>query len=257
MGEVPGLALFRDRFVHHQDKYFLIGGCALHTVLSEAGAVARATKDLDIVLVVESVDPSFVELFWQFVEEGGYEIRQTGDGQRRNFHRFKRPANAQFPATLELFSRSVALSRPLAKASNLTPIPVAEETESLSAILLDDEYYRYILERRLNLSGLPYIGEDCLIPLKAMAWLELRERKANGEGIDSRDVNKHLTDVLTLADLLTADVNFSVPPRIAEDIQRFIRAAREAQPSMDMFGKNANLEDYLARIEAAFAASQP
>lgn len=255
MEEIKGLALFRDRFAAHQDKYFLIGGCALYTTLSEAGQEPRATKDLDIVLVVEAIDQSFVELFWQFVEEGGYEIRQAGNDERRNFYRFKRPTNPDFPAMLELFSRSAALARPLAEGSTLTPIPMAEEVESLSAILLDDEYYEFILARRRTLLGLPYISEECLIPLKALAWLEMRERKANGEQVDSSDIRKHLMDVFTLTRLLTEGVGFGVSPRIAEDIRRFTSQARKENPSMERFGRNAVLEDFLLRIEAAFSAA--
>jgi hypothetical protein len=255
VAEVKGLALFRDRFAAHKEKYFLIGGCALHTTLSEAGQAARATKDLDIVLVVEAIDQTFVELFWQFVEEGGYEIRQEGNGEARNFYRFKKPTIPEFPAMLELFSRSAALSRPLAQGSTITPIPVAEEVESLSAILLDDEYYEFILARRRTLLGLPYISEECLIPLKALAWLDLRERKANGAQVDSKDIKKHLTDVFALTNLLTPGVSFNVSPRIAEDIRRFTIQAREENPSMERYGKTAVLEDFLLRIEAAFAAA--
>lgn len=255
MAEVRGLALFRDRFAAHQEKYFLIGGCALHATLSEAGKAARATKDLDIVLVVEAIDQSFVELFWQFVEEGGYEIRQEGDGGTRNFYRFKKPTNPDFPSMLELFSRSAALPRPLAQGSTITPIPVAEEVESLSAILLDDEYYEFILARRLTLLGLPYISEECLIPLKALAWLDLRERKVNGAQVDSKDIKKHLTDVFTLTSLLTPGVSFNVSPRIAEDIRRFTSEARKENPSMGRLGRNAVLDDFLQLIETAFSAA--
>lgn len=47
MAEVRGLTLFRDRFAGHQDKYILIGGCALHAVLSQSEIKPRATRDLD------------------------------------------------------------------------------------------------------------------------------------------------------------------------------------------------------------------
>lgn len=32
----------------------------------------RATKDLDIVLIVEALTPEFVSKFWQYVQTAGY-----------------------------------------------------------------------------------------------------------------------------------------------------------------------------------------
>lgn len=254
MAEITGLALFRDRFADHGDKYILIGGCALHTVLSTEGLDPRATKDLDIVLVVEAIDASFVNRFWQFIEEGGYAERQVSKSAQRNFYRFHKPVNREFPAMLELFAREPALVRPLAEGSHLTPIPVGEDVESLSAILLDSDYYDFILRERRELMGMPYIGEGCLIALKAQAWLEMRERKAMGSAIDSRNIRKHLMDVLALTQVLTPRSRFSASPRIAADLARFTDEARREQPDVSRFGTSTTLESMLRRIDAAFVA---
>jgi len=43
-----------------------------------AGLEFRATKDLDIVLHIEALECGISgEVFWKFVEQGGYEIRQA------------------------------------------------------------------------------------------------------------------------------------------------------------------------------------
>lgn len=252
MAEVRGLTLFRDWFADHQDKYILIGGCALHAVLSQSEINPRATRDLDIVLVVEAIDASFVTLLWEFIEEGGYALRQVSPGEQRTFYRFQKPAKAEFPAMLELFSRQPSLTIPLRPGSHLTPIPVGEDVASLSAILLDTDYYNFILAERRDWMGMPYIGEGCLIALKAVAWLEMRERRAGGGAVDSKAIRKHLLDILALSQLITPDSRFETNPRISSDIARFAIEARTEQPDLSHFAQASALEPLLQRIEAAF-----
>jgi len=103
---------------------------------------------------------------------------------------------------------------------HLTPIPVDEAVASLSAILLDDAYYAFILAGRREVDGLPWVGEDRLIPLKASAWLDLGERQARGEPVDSKNIRKHANDVLRLSQLLAPDMRIPV----VELVERIARA---------------------------------
>src|SRR3990167_3461568 len=81
---VGGLDVFRESFAGHADQFVLIGGTAATLAMEEAGLEFRATKDLDIVLHIEALSPSFGEVFWSFVEAGGYEIRQASDTGSRS-----------------------------------------------------------------------------------------------------------------------------------------------------------------------------
>ena len=67
---VTGLDLFRNHFASHRDQYVLIGGVAAALVMEDAGLEFRATKDLDVVLVVEMLDAAFVDRFWKFIRAG-------------------------------------------------------------------------------------------------------------------------------------------------------------------------------------------
>ena len=58
------------------------------------------TKGFDIVLLVEALDDDFLALFWKFVREGGYQIKECSDGTR-NLFRFLKPTDKSFPAMLE------------------------------------------------------------------------------------------------------------------------------------------------------------
>lgn len=64
---------FRAHFAGHEHQYVLIGGAACELIMDEVGLDIRATKDLDIVLIVEALDAAFAERF----EEGGYEMLQA------------------------------------------------------------------------------------------------------------------------------------------------------------------------------------
>jgi hypothetical protein len=247
---VRGLDVFREHFAGNAHQFVLIGGTAATLAMEEAGLEFRATKDLDIVLHIEALNPSFGEVFWRFVEAGGYEIREASGTGKPVFYRFQKPANERFPAMLELFCRAPDGIN-LAAGSQLTPIPIDEAVASLSAILLEDEYYDFILAGRKEADGLSWVGEDRLIPLKASAWLDLGERQAKGEPVDSKNIRKHANDVLRLSQLLAPDVRIDVAPRIAQDLNRFldgIEADRSIDPkSIRISSSVATLVDRIAQ----------
>lgn len=143
---VIGLGRFTAQFADFTDQYTLIGGAACEVHIEQAGLAFRATKDLDIVLCVETMGADFTERFLQFVEAGGYEQRERSTGGKE-FYRFIKPKDKSYPHMLELFSRKPDAII-LAPASYLTPIPVEDEIASLSAILLDDSYYALLIGRR-------------------------------------------------------------------------------------------------------------
>ena len=156
---MKGLDVFRAWFADYPDQYILIGGTAATLAMEEAGLDFRATKDLDVVLHVEALTPAFGETFWRFIEAGGYEIRQASDTGKPAFYRFQKPTDNSFPVMVELFSRAPDSLRPI-ENGQLTPIPFDEAVSSLSAILLDDAYYAFIMAGRREIDGLPWKNID-------------------------------------------------------------------------------------------------
>lgn len=215
---VEGLAVFRDRFRGLDDCYVLIGGTACDLWMGERALDFRATKDLDMVLVVEALRPEFFQVFWQFVKDAGYE--GFGSGQTpRNFYRFKKPAQADFPWMIELFSRR-ALDLPA--DVHLSPVPAGEDLSSLSAILLDDDYYRLVLNSRRIVDGISTVPASCLIPLKARAWLDLTARKTAGEAnVNDSDIKKHRNDVFRLLVTLAPADRFQVSEAVRTHLRQF------------------------------------
>lgn len=225
---VRGLDLFKAHFARYGDRYILIGGTACSILLEDAGLDFRATKDLDIVLCIEALDADFVREFWEFIRAGRYQVQQKSTGAKQ-FYRFKNPEDPSFPFMLELFARKPELLS-LSNDSHLTPIPVDEDVSSLSAILLSDDYYGFIKSGAQQVDGLSLVTAEYLIPLKAIAWLELSKRKADGDAIDSTDIKKHKNDVFRLYQLVTPSAKIALPLAIQEDMRRFVDTVLEDAP---------------------------
>ncbi|MDE2423790.1 MAG: hypothetical protein KGN31_06220 [Betaproteobacteria bacterium] len=255
---VRGLDIFKEYFAAYANQYVLIGGTAASLTMEEAGLEFRATKDLDIVLHVEALTSTFGVAFWKFVGDGGYEIRQASNTGKPIFYRFQKPSDARYPAMIELFARAPDGLQP-SEGSQLTPIPLDEAVSSLSAILLDEVYYSFIMTGRREVDGLPWVGEDRLIPLKAIAWLELTSRKEQGAKVDAKDVRKHLNDVLRLSQLLAPATRIAVDKKISEDMTRFLVAVA-ADPSIDpktlQLG-NVAVAELVVRIAQAYEIELP
>jgi len=188
--------------------------------MGEVDLEFRATKDLDIVLCVEVLDKEFVEAFWAFIRDGKYKDREKSTGNRQ-YYRFQKPEVERYPFMLELFSRKPDVLS-LDKDSHLTPIPIDEDVSSLSAILLNDDYYDFLCAGRKEMDGLVFVGAEQLIPLKAKAWLDLSSLKKQGENVDSKSIRKHKNDIFRLYQILDPAFDGAVPDSIKEDMREFL-----------------------------------
>jgi hypothetical protein len=101
---IKGLDKFKAHFAQHAKSFVLIGGVACHEWPATQGLEFRATRDIDIVLIVEALDQGFIARFWEFVDAGQYEIRERATG-KRELYRFSKPKDDTYPTMLELFSR--------------------------------------------------------------------------------------------------------------------------------------------------------
>ena len=248
---VKGLDVFRNYFRNYSNCYILIGGTACDLAMEEAGLPFRATKDLDIVLCIEVIDRDFIQAFWDFIRLGGYQIQEKASGKKQ-FYRFTNPADKSFPYMLELFSRKPdALA--IADESHLTPIPTEEEVASLSAILLDDGYYSFIVSGKKEKDGLQAIGADRLIPLKAKAWLDLNYRKQQGATIDSKSIRKHRNDVFRLYRIAEPGKTVSLPTNIAKDLQLFFSLIPNEEIDLKSLGLGSTtIESIIAELKRIY-----
>lgn len=247
---VKGLVKFTEHFAGHEDQYVLIGGTAMVLALEEVDIPTRGTKDLDIVLSLEVLDPAFVAAFWAFVREGDYEVKERSDSDR-TFYRFRRPKTDGFPEMLELFSRKPdALTVPGGQV--IVPIKAGEEAESLSAILLDEDYYRFLHARKEMIRGVPVVDSPGLIALKAHAWVQLSAARDAGQEVDRSKINKHRADVLRLSQMLAPSTRVPVPAKILAEIEQLLAGIDPAAVNLKQLEIAGTLDEAIDRIRAAF-----
>ena len=214
---VKGLEHFKDRFRGYSDNFILVGGVASYLLLDEAGAPkTRATKDLDIVLMIKPTN-EFIRAIKDYVVEGGYEIQEGENGQSR-FYRFQKPTDDEFPIMIELFATAGSDIK-LFEGQHIIPISSSDGAESLSAILLDDEYFSIIKKNGVDNDGIYILNYLGLIPFKAKAYLEIKER-----GEDSRSWKKHRGDIINLAvNFLSTDQREELTGKVRDHFVEFMK----------------------------------
>ena len=243
---VHGLDKFKAYFSSFEKEYVLIGGTACDILFTEMGTTFRATKDLDIVLIIESMNPSFGQALWKFLNDGGYRHKEK-NSENSQFYRFSDPQDATFPKMIELFSRHPG-NLIVKNQHGLTPIHVDENITSLSAILLDDAYYSALLSGRKTYDGISVVTIETIILFKIKAWLDMKLRIENGEEIDSRDIKKHKNDVFRLLANVVPSIRIPVAPIIERDIIHFIEKVAQEKPDQKNLGIKNTSPDELLKI---------
>lgn len=205
---------------------------------------SRATDDIDMILVIEKMTPEFGQRFWEFIDEGKYENLQRKREDKEpvtELFRFLEPKNG-FPVQIELLSKYPdVLGVPT--GFHLTPIPVGEEIPSLSAILLDEEYYRHTIDSSIIEEGICIANPLSLLCLKVKAFLNLTEEKKINPNVRSADIKKHRDDVFKL---LAMRIDPFTPVELSatmkDEVSVFINTMEESLP-------NQSLRDSLQRTD--------
>ena len=245
---VPGLGAFRDAMAGHEGSYALIGGSACDLLLSDQGAGFRATKDLDVVVLTEGVAEGFARAFWRFVADGGYEPWRGRD-ERVRFYRFVHPKSQGYPHMVELFARHPGF--PLFDdESGIAPLPFDEDISSLSAILLDDDYYALLVEGLTVVEGISTLDEAHLIPLKMRAHIDLNDKHDAGGRVNGADLKKHRKDVLRLLEFVPDDAVLDLPDKVKADAERFVAAVEDPAFRIDQLRLSFDKETAIARLRA-------
>lgn len=249
---VKGVDLFARHFAPYKDQYIIIGAVACSAAFSELEQDFRMTHDIDMVLIVEALSPEFVRAFWSFIRAGGYDHQSKSRGKPQ-YYRFDKPSHPEYPETIELFSRKPDI---LGEDYNgtLVPIPVDDELSSLSAIMLDDGYYSLLRQGRYDAGNLSCLKTEYLIIFKAKAWLDLRQRKLQGEQIDSRKINKHKNDILRLSQILDPQSEISLGKEIKDDLRLFLSLLEaEQMPLKEMGILNQKPADIINILRGIFS----
>ena len=205
---VTGIDSFKEWFKGSEEQYAIIGGTASYILMTEEGLDFHATKDIDLVLIIQAVDANFGKKFWE----------------------------------IELFTRKLDAIQ-LPEDAVLTPLPMDEDISSLSAILLDDDYYEFLKQGKVTVDGVTVLDAAYLIPFKAKAWMDLTNRKAAGEHVDNKNIKKHKNDVFRLTELIDPTVKIMAPQGVYTDVQEFVQRMQNESVDMKQLGLIGRTKD--------------
>jgi len=152
---------------------------------------------------------------------------------------------------IELFSRSLE-SLNIPDGVVLTPMPFDDDISSLSAIIVNDDYYSFMQAGKIIIDNAPVLDVAHIIPFKMKAWLDLSARKAAGESIDSKTISKHKNDVFRLSVLLTPNLTVPVSQVIRLDIEEFISMIQDENVDLKALGVEGDQEGILQKIKRVY-----
>lgn len=121
---------------------------------------------------------------------------------------------------------------------------------------MNDEYYNFTMEHSHTLEAIRLANTESLVCLKAKAYLDLTQRKANSEAIDEKNIRKHRSDIFRLAATLGEDVLFELPVGIQTDLNLFGKMISQSIPDKAFFKSvgllNINPEEVFQRLCSVF-----
>lgn len=206
---VTGLETFCEYFQNFTDDYVLIGGVACELALGSLRIEFRPTDDFDIVIVAENLTQGFGTALKKFILDGRYKPKTRKSNGKATFFCFLDPEKDTFPSKLEL-----ATVRPAEDWEwDFAPLDAGDNRSSLSAILFETEFYRFILDNATILQGISTMRLEGLIPLKCLVFLELSQQD-DPSPKTLANIEKHRQDIFRLADALP-DGTFPLPDKVA------------------------------------------
>ena len=90
---------------------------------------------------------------------------------------------------------------------------------------MDDDFYHFTIQHSKLTNGLRHADSAALIALKARAYLNLLQDKANGKHVNSKDIKKHRSDVLNNV-VIMEDSKIIAPEPIVACIRNFVASIK-------------------------------
>lgn len=249
---VIGIDTFKEAFKGYEDCYTIIGGTACDILMNKANLDFRATRDIDMIMLIENRFEEFGKVLWKFIIDGAYRCGWKSS-DKLHFYRFTEPKNANYPVMVELFSKDPGYQLHESDMV-ITPLHISDEVSSLSAIMLNDDYYEFMMSGRIIVDGVGVLGAEYLIPFKMRAWLDLCRRKNEGEHVNTADIKKHKNDVFRLMNVINSDETIYTPSIVEEDVRQFIEKMPEERINMKNIGLDMELDEALAVLENMYLA---
>ena len=176
-----------------------------------------------------------------FIKEGEYKCGWKNNDDI-HFYRFTEP-KAGYPIMIELFSRKPGYH--LEIEEGIIPLHIDDDTSSLSALLLNEDFYNFMLSGRKTIDGISVLGAEYIIPFKMYAWLDLRMRKSQGEHVNDRDLKKHKNDIFRLLPIINDEEKIPTEGLVKESIQTFLEIIKDEKINLKQLGLELSLDEAL------------
>ncbi len=232
------LVSFREMFEDYANYYTVIGGTACMILMEEAGQNFRATKDVDMILIMEDGGEEFCKVFWEYIIKGQYTCGWKDS--EPHYYRFTDPA-AGYPGQIELFSRRLDFQLD----DRIIPVHIDEDISSLSAIALDEDFYDFMKKGRRILNGISILGAEYIIPFKMYAWLNNIELRNKGERVNTDDIKKHKNDVFRLIPLTNPEIKIQTEGNVRKTVRSFLKEMESEGVAQEFLPNGRSKEETL------------
>jgi len=251
MTDIAGLRHFESYFRDMKEHYVIVGGFATLMLLErELPNHGKATHDIDLVLLTTASEEMAARLK-AYIKEGGYTI-QKGQKDRYRYYRFVDPDAEGYAKEIELFTGKEQ-DLDLDEGQRIVPIDPEEGLYSLSAIMLDHEYFQMIKHNIEVIDGIPYSNAPATILLKMSAMYDLYHREDD-------KWKKHRRDILKLLLLLTGEERIALSGRMIDDVEFFKKHIEALSPKTikQIVGKSMNVDKdtVISMIEKIFVGEE-
>ena len=92
-----------------------------------------------------------------------------------------------------------------------------------------------------------------MILFKMKVWLDLNERKSNGDKIDNKNINKDKNDILRLAANIESDSFVEVAGKVRTDVLQFLKAVETEKVNVINLGiRNSSFAELLERMKICY-----
>ena len=126
---------------------------------------------------------------------------------------------------------------------------------------MDDDFYHFTIQHSKLTNGLRHADSAALIALKARAYLNLLQDKANGKHVNSKDIKKHRSDVLKNV-VIMEDNEIIAPESIVVCIRDFVASIRNdwntlSEPLAKALAQDSSfIEALLEQLDEMFTTEQ-
>ena len=134
----------------------------------------------------------------------------------------------------------------LSELAEKTEAATLRHGELLKKVKNEEAKIREVAELKKHVHGYLRTRETYaayLIPFKAKAWIDLTNRKAAGEHVDSKNIKKHKNDVFRLTELIDPTVKITAPQGVYTDVQEFVQRMQNESVDLKQLGLIGRTKD--------------